>query len=85
MNRIRPVKPAAVILKKGAVADKGHFISMANEHSTGFCKLLVSQANHLQKVAFPNSRQWENKSTALNSRIKDIIQAAYKDPTVIGK
>jgi hypothetical protein len=51
-------------LKKGAVADEGDFISMANEYLTGFCKPLVSWANRLRKVVFPNSGRWEKESTA---------------------
>ncbi|GFF59383.1 LOW QUALITY PROTEIN: hypothetical protein IFM46972_11369 [Aspergillus udagawae] len=54
-------------LKKGAIAHRGDFISMVN---------------YLRKVVFLNSGRWEKESAELYLWIKNVIQAAYEDPTI---
>ncbi|KAB8227915.1 protein kinase family protein [Aspergillus alliaceus] len=70
-------------LKKGAVAHEGDFISMVNDNFTEFYKPLVPWVNRLRKVVFPSGGRWEKESTELYSRMKDVLQAACKDPKVL--
>ncbi|KAE8154986.1 hypothetical protein BDV25DRAFT_170316 [Aspergillus avenaceus] len=70
--------------KKGAVAHEGDFISMVNDNFTEFYRPLVPWVNRLRKVVFPNRGRWEQESTELYSQMKDVLQAACKDPEVLG-
>jgi serine/threonine protein kinase len=72
-------------IKKGEIGDKGDFLKSTEENFTPYYQPLVPWVNRLRKEVFPGGQRWRKETKHLYSRMKEILQAAQKDPSVQGK
>jgi hypothetical protein len=69
-------------LKLGTVADEEIFRQTATEYFTPYYEPLIPWVNRLRRVVFPGGGKWKEEDMQLYSRMKEILQAAQKDPKV---
>jgi len=69
-------------LKLGTVADEDIFRQRATEYFTPYYEPLIPWVNRLRRVVFPGGGKWKEEDMHLYSRMKEILQAAQKDPKV---
>jgi serine/threonine protein kinase len=73
------------INKKGVVVDEEDFLAIAGDHFSLYYQPLVPWVNRLRKVVFPDGRRRKGKDENLPSQMREVLQEARKDPTVLAK
>jgi len=76
---------ALATAKKGEVIDEGDFLKNAEENFTSYYQPLIPWVNKLRKVVFPGGIRLKIADTRLYLNMKQVLQAAQKDPKVLAE
>jgi hypothetical protein len=70
-------------IKKGVVAEEGDFLKSSEENFTAYYQPLIPWVNKMRRVVFPDGARRKTPVPTLYRGMKQIIQAARKDPKVM--
>jgi Fungal protein kinase len=70
-------------IKKGEIDDESDFLESAKENFTAYYQPLIPWVNRMRRVVFPGGARWKKPDPTLYLGMKEIFQAARKDPKVM--
>jgi hypothetical protein len=73
------------MIKKGVVNDESDFLESAEENFSRYYQPMILWVNRLRRVVFPSGSRWKAPNEGLYLDMKVILQAAQKDPKVLGE